>query len=67
MRIQAMFTFPDKPSRPHGLEELKSALQRSFSDWLARMRYHPERHYMRGPGPKSRQRSQRGDGNAVKH
>jgi hypothetical protein len=35
---------------------LKLLLQKIVPDIPARDRYRPERHYMRGPGPKSRER-----------
>ena len=38
------------------IEMLKSLLQGIFGEFSARDRYRPERHYMRGPGPKSRAR-----------
>ena len=38
------------------IQMLRSLLRRMIGDVSARNRYRPERHYMRGPGPKSRQR-----------
>jgi hypothetical protein len=38
------------------IEMLKALLSRLFPNLRSPDRYRPERHYMRGPGPKSRQR-----------
>jgi len=42
---------------------LKKRIQQGVRRVAAREHYRPERHYMRGPGPKSAARSA-GDGNA---
>jgi hypothetical protein len=48
------------------VEMLRSLLRRVIQEFSARDRYRPERHYMRGPGPKSRQRETVGEANNVK-
>jgi hypothetical protein len=36
------------------IDKLAAALQSLLKHLKASERYHPERHYMRGPGPKAR-------------
>ena len=43
------------------LEMLKTLLRRIFSSHAAQNKYRPERHYMRGAGPKSKARSTHDD------
>ncbi len=43
------------------LEMLKTLLRRIFSSRAAHNKYRPERHYMRGAGPKSKARPTRAD------
>jgi len=47
------------------IEMLKSLLQKVIQQFSARDRYRPERHYMRGPGPRSRERETPDDAGKV--
>lgn len=46
------------PQRTNRLAKVCLALRRAFrlEDWAPNRGYRPEKHYMRGPGPKSRSR-----------
>ena len=39
------------------IEMLRALIQKIFRSFGAAEKYRPERHYMRGPGPKSRERA----------
>lgn len=48
------------------VEMLRTLLRKILHNAHARDKYRPERHYMRGPGPKSKQRKKLGQANNVK-
>ena len=48
------------------VEMMKALLRKIFAGAGARDKYHPERHYMRGPGPKSKARKAVNQANKVK-
>jgi hypothetical protein len=43
-----------------------ATINKAFQDWLRQLRdpYRPEHHYMRGPGPKCREKASRNGGRA---
>jgi hypothetical protein len=48
------------------IEMLRLLLRKVLPDLPARDKYRPERHYMRGPGPKSRERESPGPADSAK-
>ena len=50
---------PALPQHTNRLARVCLALRRAFrlEDWVQSRGYRPEKHYMRGPGPKSRSKS----------
>jgi|GEM_PF-2344334 len=48
------------------VEMLRTLLRKMIQSANSRDKYHPERHYMRGPGPKSKAREEVGQTNNVK-
>ena len=48
------------------VEMMRAMLRKVLQGAVARDKYHPERHYMRGPGPKSKARKTHSQTNNVK-
>jgi hypothetical protein len=48
-----MTSFPDRPKARHFFAAAVERLKARWRQWTAPDRYRPEKHYMRGPGPKT--------------